>query len=194
MLARSIFLSLFITSTDAFISISEHTLKRRHKHCPTCQLHEQVADDTDLIFFTDDSSSHTLLRLSAHSSAGIEKNTKLPNVFNTITSACHEFRIDFHHNNIQTRVEPARPQSVPESIGRVMLIHISGALPDCIDINDTDLILQIKVLASEEIDILSSNGVQPILLAFRTEESKDTNNKVESTVMPRRYNVLAYER
>jgi hypothetical protein len=177
MLARSIFLSLFITSTDAFISISEHTLKRRHKHCPTCQLHEQVADDTDLIFSTDDSSSHTSLRLSAHSSAGIE-NTELPNVFNAITSACHEFGIDFPHNNIQTRVEPARPQSVPGSIGRVML----------------DLISQIKVLASEEIDILSSNGVQPILLAFQTEESKDTNNKVESTVMPRRYNVLAYER
>lgn len=173
MLARPIFLSLFITSTDAFISISEHTLKRRHKHCPTCQLHEQVADDTDLIFSTDDSSSHTSLRLSAHSSAGID-NTELPNVFNAITSACHEFGIDFHHNNIQTRVEPARPQSVPGSIGRVMLIHVSGALPDCIDINDTDLISQIKVLASEEIDILSSNGVQPILLAFRTEESKDT--------------------
>lgn len=140
--------------------------------CPT-RLHQHIAEEPDVnSMYGDDAEIE--VRLCASSSAGIDRS-ELPSVLDCIASACQEFGIPFEHDNIQSDPAPSRPESIPGVLGRVILIHVSG-VPEEYEVDETELISQIKVYASEQIDtVLSEDGVykQPILLAFRNEQSKD---------------------
>lgn len=179
MINRLILLLLAATFTlsEAFVSISHGTsscaLIGRHGR-QTVRLYEQVANEASANS-CDDTEAEIEVNLSAFSSAGINDNDLL-SVLGAITSVCQEFGIPFEHDNIQSDPEPLQSNTLPGVLGRVILIHVSG-LPEEFDVDDTELISQIKVYASEQIDnVLSENGEykQPILLAFRNDKSKNS--------------------
>jgi hypothetical protein len=180
--ARLIFLlALSIQASDAFLSTTRH---HHHNYCRIRQpLYEQfqlaATDETAYL------NEEVQISLSAHSAAGINDD-ELPTVLSAITTTCHEFGIPFDHSNLSRVLKPKCPNSLPGCIGRVLLIHVSG-INNAIsaDVNDIELITQLKLFAWEEIDtLLSSSGDeiewsnyyynrQPILLAFRDEKSND---------------------
>ena len=157
------------SATEAFVSLSHDTSRAmiiRHGR--------QFRQGRHILSLTDDSPSELDVRLGASRSAGVDQD-ELSSVLETIASVCQEFCITFEHNNIQTDPSPLRLESIPGALGRVLLIDVSG-LPDNVDVDDTELISQIKVYASEQIDnVLCSDeeSKQPILLAFRHTHSND---------------------
>ena len=157
------------SATEAFVSLSHDTSRAmiiRHGR--------QFRQGRHILSLTDDSPSELDVRLGASRSAGVDQD-ELSSVLETIASVCQEFCITFEHNNIQTDPSPLRLESIPGALGRVLLIDVSG-LPDDVDVDDTELISQIKVYASEQIDnVLCSDeeSKQPILLAFRHTHSND---------------------
>jgi hypothetical protein len=170
-----VILSFFAITAPSSIGFRPLATNRGHVRCSTIQLklNERASAEEDTLDIFSDTQIN--IRLAASRSVGIDPNVELPSVLNAISSACQEFGIAFEHNNIQADPLPLRPYSMPGVLGRVIMIHVQG-LPDDIDADDTELISQIKVYASEQVDdVLSENGyTQPILLGFRHEKSNDT--------------------
>ena len=170
-----IFFVITTSSTEAFVSFS-HDISRALiiRHGRQSWTAQQERRHNILSLITDDSSSELDVRLTASRSAGIGQN-ELPSVLKAIAAVCQEFCITFEHSSIQTDPSPLRLESIPGALGRVLLINVSG-LPDDVDVDDTEVISQIKVYASEQIDNVlcgDEESKQPILLAFRHEHSND---------------------
>ncbi|KAL3803213.1 hypothetical protein HJC23_003488 [Cyclotella cryptica] len=164
---------------------AQHLYSRRIKKCRFTRqrsLYGQVPFQEELSdsFFDASLINSEQVRLSVSTSVGIEPDTELPCVLNAISSVCEEFGIPFEHGNIRTDPLPFHPEAIPGVLGRVLLIHVDG-VPDTIVADDTDLISQIKIYASEQIDGILAGGEeqrQPILLAFRNRNSEDSLENV----------------
>ena len=162
--------------SDAFTNTN---VSVRRSRCvgQNTRLHEQVpAEDRTENLLSDASSEQLDIALTAKSSAGIDPSTELPSVFNAIALACKEFGIPFKHCDCQSNELPIRSEVIPGVLGRVILIIVAGLPPDIV-VEDTELISNMKVYASEQIDAALSDGEDykpPILLAFRSETSGDS--------------------
>jgi len=115
------------------------------------------------------------IKLQAYISSGIEYKSDLSIILQTIKSTCEEeYGLPIDVTNLQCNEQP----SIPGVLGRVLVINVCG-MPPSIDIDENELIIQLKNDLSQRIDaVLQSDEVsnqQPLLLAFQS--SNTINNK-----------------
>lgn len=117
------------------------------------------------------------INLKAYASSGIHE-TELSHILEIIASVCHDeygLPIDIDIDDIQ--IIPSIIDSIPGVLGRVLLINVCGVPSINFDVEENELISQLKIDLCERIDIeLQSNNIkQPILLAFQA-YSYDTSD------------------
>ena len=122
------------------------------------------------------------VKLQAYISSGIECKSDLSTILQTIKLVCEEeYGLPIVVTNLRCNQQPAIVDSIPGVLGRVLVINVCG-MQSSVDIDENELIIQLKNDLSERIDaILQSDDVsnqQPILLAFQS--SNDTANITNS--------------
>ena len=161
-----------IVSSYAFVGPAnnhQHKITSTSHHTHQLYIATQNEDVTT-------STSSLDIKLQAYISSGIECKSDLSIILQTIKSTCEEeYGLPINVSNLQCNEQPAVADSIPGVLGRVLVINVYG-MPS-VDIDEDELIMQLKNDLSERIDIiLQSDDVsnqQPILLAFQS--SSDAN-------------------
>lgn len=165
-----------------------------------------VDDENDVPNLSLDPSPLQSIRLEVCASSGIQCESDLPRVLETVASVCEDYGIPLDASNIRCDAGSTIPSYRSSSemmlgvLGRVLLIRVRGLPSEESDLDENEIVAQLKIDMSERMDAMlmsmhvsdgsdvsdhneaSLNSNQPILLAFQSDNTTTIQDAIEKEI------------